>query len=279
MRFSESVRNAKQILQQAGIEDAAFEAMQLHEKQGLSREQLLLEDSELSHHQQQAIQFDLKKRCAGYPLQYLLGEWEFYSLPFQVGEGVLIPRQDTEILVDCALKLLQNCPSPTAADLCSGSGCIAISIAKHRPDCRMLAVELSEKAFSYLCKNIKLNQAENVTALRQDVLTAELEKERFDLIVSNPPYLTEEEMRHLQREVTFEPALALDGGKDGLFFYRKLIQNCYPALKSGGFLAFECGWQQAEALCTLFLQQGYRSPTVLRDYAGNDRVVYAQKMT
>lgn len=216
-----------------------------------------------------------RRRLAGEPLQYLLGEWEFYGLPMAVGPGVLIPRPETELLVDLGLAALEGAPSPALLDLCSGSGCIPIALGKARPDAALWGVEASPDALAYFRRNVALNRAGNVTPVEGDVLSLprELTGRRYRVITANPPYLSEEELGALQTEVAFEPAMALDGGGDGLDFYRALPGICLPLLEPGGTLLLEIGETQGAAVSALLTQAGYGEVTVRRDYSGLDRVV------
>lgn len=231
-----------------------------------------------------------KRRSEGYPLQYLLGEWEFYGLKFKVGEGVLIPRPDTEILVETVINhfAAKKQTDPEIADLCSGSGCIAIALQKSMPLSRVTAVELSSEAMPYLAANIQRNEAK-VQVIKGDVTDGRLldnfadpdspgDHRHIDCIVSNPPYLTAEEMSELQREVSFEPASALDGGVDGLKFYRIISCLWKEVLKEGGLLAFEIGYEQGEAVSELLRSSGYGDVKVIKDLGGNDRVVTGIKL-
>lgn len=232
-----------------------------------------------------------KKRANGEPLQYLLGAWEFYGLPFKVGEGVLIPRSDTEILVDTVINHFKkiNILKPSIIDLCSGSGCIAISIAQNISDANVYAVELSSEAFPYLVENIRINNA-NVKLLKGDIMNGRLLDNfadqdsvgdfiKLDCIVSNPPYLTDKEMGELQKEVSFEPEMALRGGSDGLKFYRVISCLWAEILKKDGLLAFEIGFEQAEAVSKILEKSGlYYNIKVIKDFSGNDRVVTALKL-
>ncbi|MBE6888547.1 MAG: peptide chain release factor N(5)-glutamine methyltransferase [Ruminococcaceae bacterium] len=219
------------------------------------------------------------RRLSGEPLQYIFGEWDFYDLTFAVGEGVLIPRQDTETLVELvADNYLKD--GMVCADLCSGSGCIGISLSR-RCKTEMYCYEKSDKAMEYLRCNIEKNKYKlsgKVTAVLADVLDEKIVEAApmFDVIVSNPPYLTAEEMTRLQKEVAFEPEMALFGGGDGLDFYRGIIKLWTKRLKSGGLMAFEIGETQAEAVAGLFRENGIE-PKVLKDYCDNDRVVYGIK--
>ena len=215
----------------------------------------------------------LERRKSGYPLQYLLGSWEFWGYEFAVGEGVLIPRADTETLCEAVLEAAKEFDSPVIADLCSGSGCLPVVFSKEIPKAeRIYAVELSEDALPYLKKNVELNDCKNLTVLHQDVLTW-IPQEPLHIISSNPPYLSYEEMEELQTEVTYEPKMALEAPENGLYFYRVLSDRYREFLVDGGVLAFEVGWTQAEAVANLMKQFGYSDLRILRDLPGNERVV------
>ena len=218
----------------------------------------------------------VERRLSGEPLQYILGRWEFYSLPFEVGEGVLIPRADTETLVDCALKFLEGIKNPKVADLCSGSGCVAVSIAKNRLDCSVTAVELSQEAFPYLERNIALNGTANVTPKQADVLCGGENFGQFDLIVSNPPYIKRETIAELSREVLCEPKMALDGGKDGLVFYHALCKKWRENLSPGGALMVEIGFDQADNVKKL-IEKFFEAVNCVSDLCGITRVVMGRK--
>ncbi len=214
----------------------------------------------------------LGKRAEKTPLQYIIGKWWFYKGEFFVGEGVLIPRQDTETLVEVANELLGDIKTPSVADLCAGSGCIGISIAQDYPEANVLCIEKYEKAFSYLRKNIEHNGTENVKAVLADVLEKPFGS--YDLIVSNPPYITAEDMKILSDEVKREPETALYGGEDGLYFYRTITKLWKSALRENGVLAFEVGINEAESVCNILEQNGFSNITVRNDLCGVQRVVF-----
>lgn len=217
------------------------------------------------------------RRCEHYPLQYLLGEWDFFGRPFLVGEGVLIPRADTEVLVEEALRFLEPLSAPKVLDLCSGSGCIGLTIALERPDAQVTAVEKSPAAFSYLTKNNELLCARAECVLG-DALVVETAERPFDLIVSNPPYLTGQDMAELQAEVRFEPEEALYGEEDGLFFYRELTKLYVPNLCSKGMLAYEIGEGQQDAVSEMMAAASLKSICQTRDYNGIIRCVTGKKL-
>lgn len=221
----------------------------------------------------------VKKRSEGYPLQYLLGQWEFYGYPFKVNENVLIPRADTELIIENVLEICRknNLTSPKIADLCSGSGCIAITLKKQIPSAEVYAMEISEKAIEIIHSNAVLNDAE-INILNCDVLNPETENlPIFDIIVSNPPYLTQKEMDTLQKEVTFEPSLALFGGNDGLDFYRKITSIWKNFLRKDGWLIYESGDGQHEDIKNILGKNNFYNITLSRDLNNIIRNVTAQK--
>lgn len=220
------------------------------------------------------------KRSKGYPLQYLLGEWDFWKYRFKVGEGVLIPRPDTETLIENVLDICKksDLKSPKILDLCSGSGCIAITLSKEIPHSQLYAVENSDTAFKYLEKNIEFQSAD-VKAVKADVLISEnAEKFRdFDIIVSNPPYLTAEEMQELQKEVQAEPKSALFGGSDGLDFYRAITEIWSKCLKKGGYICYEFGMGQHEAVSEILRLNNFINISLTKDTGDIIRTVTAEK--
>lgn len=226
----------------------------------------------------EALAAAVERRCTGYPLQYLLGQWEFYRETYEVNENCLIPRADTEVLVEKAVSLLPQ--GARFLDLCTGSGCVAISTLCARPDAEAVAVDLFEKTLELALRNAARNGvAQRMTGMLADVLAApptELTEGGFDAILSNPPYIRAEVMPTLQREVQHEPAAALCGGADGLDFYRAILERWSRLLRPRGFFLFEIGYDQAQALEELGAKYGF-SHTVWRDYGGNDRVVMLQK--
>ena len=238
---------------------------------------LLRKDTECDPQKESDFLRLLERRKSGYPLQYLLGSWEFWGYEFSVGEGVLIPRADTEILCETVLAAAKAFLAPRIADLCSGSGCLPVVYSKEIPHAEeIVAVELSEQALPYLKKNVEQNDCRNVRVIHDDVLTWTPDKP-LHIISSNPPYLSDVEMQELQKEVTFEPEMALLAPENGLYFYRILSQRCMDFLVSGGLLAFEVGWTQAKAVAALMEQNGYINIQILQDYGGNDRVVLGYK--
>lgn len=231
--------------------------------------QIILSNKEISKAQIEQI---VLKRRQGIPLQYILGRWWFYKSEFLVGEGVLVPRQDTETLVEAALELIRDIKAPRVCDLCAGSGCIAISIAGDRQDATVTAVEKYPAAYSYLEQNIKLNNASNVTPKLYDVLNEPFGK--YNLIVCNPPYIPSGDEKELSKEVLNEPHTALFGGEDGLYFYREISKNWKQSLVSGGILAFEVGINEAEAVAEILKTNGFTNIGFKNDLIGIQRVVF-----
>ncbi len=214
------------------------------------------------------------RRKNGEPLQYILGEWEFYGLPIRVGDGVLIPRQDTETLVEIAINKLSHLKNLTVLDLCSGSGCIALSLEKNLDCDKVFCVEKSPIAFKYLQQNINLNES-SAQAVLGDVLDESTMQELLgaDLIVCNPPYLTSDDMKNLQTEVEYEPETALFGGDDGLDFYRDITRLWKTKLKFGGVLMFEIGINQEQDVMQIMIQNGFINVRAKKDLCGVYRVV------
>lgn len=273
-------KNTKAILKLAKIENYRNEAQLLVSKAtGIARHQLLiLGDKYVTDDSINEIEKLIDRRKCGEPLQYILGEWEFYGLDFKVGEGVLIPRQDTETLVSVALERAKKYNSPRIADLCSGSGCVAISLEKNIEGASVTAVELSDKAIPYLLKNIALNDS-SVKFIKGDVcdvITMD-NLTQLEMIVSNPPYLTESDMKCLQKEVEYEPSMALSAGEDGLDFYRAISALWKDKLVKGGTLAFECGINQHEDIKNILEENGYIDVCFTSDLCGIIRVVSAVK--
>ena len=218
----------------------------------------------------------LQARAAGQPLQYILGEWEFYGLPFKVGPGVLIPRQDTETLVDVALSTLREGgkETPVVLDLCSGSGCVAVAIKANFPGGQVTALEISDKAFDYLERNIALNRVD-ITALCGDLRSYE-HAGGLDLVVSNPPYIPKREFAGLQDEVNHEPIIALDGGEDGLSYFRAIARRYKDQLAPEGVLLLEIGAGQQESVGQILRSFGFGGIREYVDLNGIVRVIEAR---
>ena len=222
---------------------------------------------------------NFEKRRRRIPLAQILGRQSFYGLDFFVNEDVLIPRADTECLVDLVLEdyadLAKQAGSPSLniLDLCTGSGCIGISVAKHLPYQELLLLDLSEKALAVAKKNAEKHLGENVTLLQSDLLTG-VQGKKFSLLLSNPPYIVSRVIPGLDREVSeYEPKMALDGGEDGLVFYRRIAKDAKAVLLPGARLYLEIGYDQGESVKDIFQKEGYEAVEVFPDLSGNPRVL------
>jgi release factor glutamine methyltransferase len=218
------------------------------------------------------------RRACGEPTAYLTGRREFMSLDFAVGPGVLIPRGDTETLV---LEIIEECKSRTSpvlvADIGCGSGAIGISIARYVPKAMVTMIDISPSAVETATGNALLNDVKDRVRIMQGNLLEPLADERFDIIVSNPPYIETGEIPSLQREVRdFEPRIALDGGPDGLDFYRHITSEAGACLKGGGLLGYEIGYNQAEAVSRILADNGFEDIKLYKDLAGYDRCITAR---
>ncbi|MBQ7540875.1 MAG: peptide chain release factor N(5)-glutamine methyltransferase [Clostridia bacterium] len=247
------LRMGEAALDAADAQDAAFDARCLLENAaGLSRTRLILAyDADVPDDVRTRYLHEIGRRAAGEPLQYILGEWDFCGFAFSVCPGVLIPRPETEFLVEKAVSLLPR--NAVLYDVCAGTGCIGLSAALRRPDIQVCLFEKYPTPFSCLTENIRANSAQNVHAVLCDMLHGAPEGLPVpDGIVSNPPYIRTGDMAALQPEVQREPREALDGGADGLTFYRALRKKWFPQLRTGGFLSMECGEDQPSEVASMF---------------------------
>ena len=262
-------------LQQAGIEQAEWDAQLLLEHFCGASALDVMGDPNRDYGNVPALLEAVERRAQRYPLQYLIGEWAFYRQIYEVSPDCLIPRPDTEILVERAIKLLPT--GARFADLCTGSGCIAVSTLAERPDTTALAVDKFENTLAVATRNAKKNGVFDrftpvlADVLQKDFLPAELET--LDAVLCNPPYIPTRELASLEPELSVEPRAALDGGDDGLIFYDTLLAIATPYLKRDGFFLFEIGYDQADDLRALAQKHGFSGVEVIRDYGGNDRVV------
>ena len=215
------------------------------------------------------------KRKSGYPLQYILGEWDFFGRTFKVGEGVLIPRADTETLIETVLST--DCKKSVITDLCSGSGCIAVTLEKET-GAKVYALEKSEKAFGFLKENVAFNNS-SVECILGDIFDDSVKDSvpKTDIIVCNPPYLTSDDMNALQTEVSFEPKEALSGGEDGLLFYRKVTSFWKEKIQDGGYIFYEIGKGQEKQVSEILMENGFCDIKYQEDLCKIIRVVYARK--
>lgn len=239
-----------------------------------SQEQLLNYKKELTDNEENKVKDILFKRINGYPLQYILGKWTFMGRDFSVGEGVLIPRDDTEVVVLSVIPYLEQNKNLRIIDLCSGSGIIAVTLKCMFPKCEVHALELSEKALPYLKRNIE-SLAPDVILHQGDLnlLCECFEDNYFDLVISNPPYIQSEVIPTLQTEVKREPKMALDGGTDGLDFYRSITQKWSNKLKSGGMMAFELGEEQFDMVKAMMKEKGFENISEYKDLGNIQRAI------
>lgn len=283
MTNREVCKKGERALAEAGIEEAALDARLLLEYAcGISRSDLLAYgDREVAPENQRLYEQLIARRGERIPLQQLTGRQDFMGLEFTVDEHVLIPRQDTEILVEEVLKNLHD--GMRVLDMCTGSGCILISLLHYSNDCTGVGADISAEALQIAEENgIRLLGAEpegkmtQCTFLQSDLF--ENVEGKFDIIVSNPPYIPSGVIETLMPEVRdHEPRQALDGAEDGLLFYRRIVEEGAGCLAGGGMLFFEIGYDQAEAVSRLMEDAGFLEINVIRDYAGLDRVVYGTK--
>ena len=239
----------------------------------ISKNDLITKNIQVTNQQVDLVKSLIYQRKKGRPLQYILGKWDFYDMSFFVGEGVLIPRPETEMLVDLALDSIKNIQNPIIFDLCAGSGCVGLTVAKHRPDSKVYLFEKEDKAYEYLEKNTEKYSLNNAIPIKCDIFSYGFsDLPQADVLLSNPPYIRTEEIPSLQREVLNEPVSALDGGSDGLDFYRCIYSKWLKTVAAGGFLAFECGNGQGQEICNIFKPKTV-SQKIIFDFNNIDRIV------
>lgn len=277
MTIFEAYNEVKKKLQAAGIEDYVFEAKQIIKHiTGLSATQILTQyNNKLSLFQENNLTALLRQREIRYPLQYIFGEWDFYGRPFYVGPGVLVPRADTETLIEAALEFLKEKQNPEILDLCAGSGCIGITLAKEIESSNVLMVEKFDEAIRYAKRNIDRNSVSNAEIQKGDIFQSAFSDRKFDIIVSNPPYIPQNEMEEISPETKFEPETALLAEENGMQFYKAIINNYKDSLKEGGAIAFEVGINQSERVAKLLEAAGFKNITVKKDLNSIERVVIA----
>lgn len=273
MTYGRLFETGKQELEAAGVSEAALDARLLLEFVcGTKRHDLLAHgDRPVERAQEERYRELVKQRAARTPLQHITGTQEFMGLDFRVGPEALIPRQDTEILVEEVLRELHD--GFRILDLCTGTGCILLSLLHYSNDCAGVGTDLSARALELARENARALGEENAVFVEGDLF--EKIEGKFEIIVSNPPYIRTDVIDTLEEEVRLhEPRMALDGGGDGLFFYREIIQKSRDYLCGGGRLYLEIGYDQKEAVTGLMREAGFAEVTAVCDYAGKDRVVY-----
>lgn len=278
MQPREALREVEARLTAAGCPDADFDAGELFRL--VTGQDARLADRPLTAEQAAKLEALTARRATREPLQYLCGSWPFLDFELAVGPGVLCPRADTEVVAEAAAQMLAGVQAPKVLDLCAGTGCLGLGVKRFCPEADVTCVEKSPEAFRYLRKNaVSALKQGTARAVEGDLFTywQGLPEGELDLIVSNPPYLTAAEMQQLQPEVAREPAMALEAGEDGLVFYRALAEHYQNALRPGGALALEIGWQQREAVTALLAANGWVDIACRKDYGGNDRCILARR--
>ena len=268
--INETLNEARNILKEKNIDEREARLLLAFSLE-IKVEKLLLK-KECSLREYSKYMQIINKRASGIPYAYIVGHKEFMKLDFEVNKNVLIPREDTEILVQEVINLNKK----KILDMCTGSGCIAISLAKYIKDSEVTAVDISEKALTIAKLNAKKNEVD-VKFIKSNLF--EEVEDKFDVIVSNPPYIKTADLEALQTEVKNEPMKALDGGETGLFFYKKIIKQAVNYLNENGILIFEIGFDQAEDVCKLLNENGFKDIEVIKDLSGNDRVIKAKLVT
>ncbi len=253
------------------------------------------DNPEISSDQKSLIEQMINRRAKHEPLQYITGHTDFMELQISVGQGVLIPRSETEIMAEQAINKLGSAEDRKHGseknrqqindtkkeirilDLCTGSGCLALALAKNFPDSKVCGIDISEEALGYALKNAEANEIRNVEFMKGHLFDPLTPKSKFDLIISNPPYIRRDDIRDLQPEIReWEPMNALDGGEDGLDFYREIIPSATKYLKENAALMFEVGFDEADSVADIFRDAGYHEIQITKDYSGIKRIVHAQ---
>lgn len=279
MTWRQLLQFGEEKLSSAGICDSSFDAFQLVlEASGYTKDMFFLNDDKVANAEKVSLYNSfLQRRIENEPLQYILGKWDFFDSEFFVGEGVLIPRPETEELVEKVIEIVKNNNFKVVYDLCSGSGCIGLSVAMACPDVFCYLFELYDKAFDYSEKNLNALGIKNAKVVRQDILDIpSFSLPCADVIVSNPPYIATCEIASLQEEVLKEPHTALDGGIDGLMFYRAIYEKWLSFLSNSGYVAFECGEGQSKSICDIFSDKF--DCDALSDTYGVDRFVIGKRI-
>ena len=277
MTYREVYQEGVKVLTEAAIAEAALDARLLLEYVCKTDRNTLLAhgDREVTGEEQEQYLETIARRAAHVPLQHITGEQEFMGLTFVVNNKVLVPRQDTEVLVEEVMRNLHD--GMRILDMCTGSGCILLSLLQYSNDCTGVGVDLSTDALAVARGNyerIRQQKPEMEASFLESDLFTKVER-RYDIIVSNPPYIRSDVIPNLMPEVRdHEPMMALDGTEDGLFFYREITKKAKDYLNRGGMLYYEIGCDQAEEVCAIMETEGFREIEVVKDFAGLDRVVY-----
>ena len=275
MNIEEVLQKATIKLKDNNIEEAHSKARRLLAfSLGVSKEQIIIHNKEELTIEQENIYNEYVARIIlGEPIQYIIGKQEFMGIDFKVNPSVLIPQPDTEILVERTIEILKHLKEPKVLDLCTGSGAIAVSIAKYIPNSIVFASDISKQALEIARQNDNENKVNFVHSNLFENIDGE-----FNVIVSNPPYIKTSEIQRLSKEVQNEPLLALDGGQDGLLFYREIIKQAHKYLAEQGYLCIEIGEDQKEQVITLINNCSYyKNIQAFKDLSGHDRVIICEK--
>ena len=278
MTIIQAVNWGAEKLRDNNVDNAEYDSFELLSSiNGMTRTFYFINgDNELSEKDFSLFKEYIEKRASHKPLQHILGKAYFYGYEFVVNENVLIPRQDTEILVSEVIKVAKD--GYDILDMCTGSGCIGITLAKKFPDSNVTGVDISDKALAVAWKNKCNLDADNIDFIQSDLFAALGADRRYDIIVSNPPYIPTKVIEGLQDEVRLhDPMLALDGTEDGLMFYRRITDKSGDYLKMNGYLCYEIGAEQAADVSDIMKQAGFKDIVVVKDLAGLDRVVMGKK--
>lgn len=278
MKIEEIIKEANKKLRENQIEDAGLIARVLLQfVLKLDRSELLLKQTqEIQPQKEEEYKTGIQKIIEGVPLQYITNKQEFYGIHFYVDKNVLIPQPDTEILVEEVLEIARKKKMKSLLDICTGSGAIGIALAYHLPSVSITMSDISQNALEIARKNAKENKVIEKVEILESNLFENIEG-KFDLIVSNPPYIETNVIPTLSKQVQQEPILALDGGEDGLIFYRKLIEESPKYLENDGYLCMEIGYKQKDAIVKLLKEnKKYKYIYSKIDLAGNDRIIIAQ---
>ena len=262
------------LFKREGIEDHAREAATLlTETLCIDKAALHTGPLEIDEKISQELDLFAARRIQGEPLHYIIGHVDFFGLRIDVGKGVLIPRPETELMVEEAIRLITARHGSLAVlDLCTGSGCIALTLAKEIQRAVVLGIDRSEKALSYARRNAQCNSIGNAVFIKGDLFNTLSADARFDCIISNPPYIRTNDISRLQKEIGYEPIEALDGGEDGLDFYRRILDKAPRHLKKNGIVILEIGFNQADCIRRLAAQHGFKNISFVKDYAGIERI-------
>ena len=295
MKAIEKLKEVAKLFESSGIEAAEKEAeMLVRHSFGLNTVEIYRDNPELSEEQIKTLESMLSRRLKHEPIQYILGHEEFLGMKILVRHGVLIPRTETELMAEQAIKAVTSYKlqvtsknkdsSLSILDLCTGSGCLALALAREFPDFKVYGTDISEIAIKYAEENARLNCINNVTFLRGNLFepieklpTSYLPFPTFDLIISNPPYIRTDDIKNLQPEIKeWEPVSALNGGVDGLDFYRVLIPSAGRFLKDNGIIMLELGFGQSSDVAGILELSGYTQIEIIKDYAGTERIIKAR---